>query len=744
MVGDELYGSARAKTNSTLEDVAALSTDRETFTRDDGTPEETVVAQVTPNFFRLLGARVVLGRDFTDADGLAETTTEADGPVPPDRRLPTFAIASREYFERRRGNPKMLGQPVEKNGPILVAAPERGVELLFRPDKNIERHPDLWTALRLRYSQSRLRLSVRLIGRLRRGVALAQAQAQADAVAKTIRAIEPVYRGAGLRICLEPMQSYLVASIRPAILALMGAVIFLLLIACSNVANLFLVRASLKGRDLAVRTAMGATWWRLCGRCWARRCWYQPPVRFSASDSPGQACVCCSRTLRRICRGSTRRVSTVSVLRRHRRRTGGGDSLRIGSRGPSRASRRGAGPARKRTHHRTQRRIAFAQYGSRRRSGAVLRPADRLRPDVPQLPGPAAHRSRLRFAQRAGLWHVGRKAGFKRSGTVGASRANARRPGRRSRSVEGVTAANWLPLDGEFFSNRWGLEDAVNDVSKFQSADMQAVLPGYFATMRTHLLAGRVFDDSDNKPGVHHMIVDDMLAAKAFPGRNAVGKRILSRINTPTNVWYEIVGVVAHQRLTSLAEPGREQMYLADSSYANQWAVRTRGDPEKYAGPVRAAMAKFDSSMLLTGVETMDAIVERAQTGTRFSLLLIASFAIVAALLAGVGLYGVLSTVVRQRTAEIGVRLALGSEPGGIFRLMVAYGLRLSAAGIAAGLIGALFLTRAMSSMLIGIEPADPLTFAAMIGLFLLITVLATAIPARRAALYPLAALREE
>ena len=141
----------------------------------------------------------------------------------------------------------------------------------------------------------------------------------------------------------------------------------------------------------------------------------------------------------------------------------------------------------------------------------------------------------------------------------------------------------------------------------------------------------------------------------------------------------------------------------------------------------------------------MDSIVERAQTGTRFSLLLIAAFAAIAALLAGVGLYGVLSTVVRQRTAEIGVRMALGAAPSGIFGLMIAYGLRLSAAGIAAGLIAALLLTQAMTSMLVGIKPTDPLTFSAMAAFFLLVAALATWIPARRAAgLHPSSALREE
>jgi putative ABC transport system permease protein len=196
-------------------------------------------------------------------------------------------------------------------------------------------------------------------------------------------------------------------------------------------------------------------------------------------------------------------------------------------------------------------------------------------------------------------------------------------------------------------------------------------------------------------------------------------------------------------------EPGLEQMYITDGDLNHRqvqgWAVRTRSDPAKYADVVRAAMTKFDRSMLLTDVETMDAIVERAQTGTRFSLFLIATFAAVATLLAGVGLYGVLSTVVRQRTAEIGVRMALGAAPQGIFGLMIGYGLWLSAAGIAAGLVTALVLTQAMNSMLVGIKSTDPVTFAGMAALFLFIACLATWMPARRAAsLDPSAALREE
>jgi putative ABC transport system permease protein len=315
--------------------------------------------------------------------------------------------------------------------------------------------------------------------------------------------------------------------------------------------------------------------------------------------------------------------------------------------------------------------------------------------------------------------------------------------------VLSVAAADTLPLTGSYFPYRWGKEDALTDPSRFQAADVQTVLPGYFETMRTPLLAGRTFDESDYNPQLRRMLIDQALAAKAFPNGNAVGQRILSRFRTPDPEWFEIIGVVAHQRLTSLAEPGREQAYLPDSywghRFVSEWAVRTQGDAAQYAAPVRAAMGAFDRSILLTQVQTMDAVVERAQTGTRFSLLLIAAFAAIAALLAGVGLYGVLSTVVRQRTAEIGVRMALGAAPAGVFGLMIGYGLRLSAVGIAAGLAAALLLTQGMASMLIGTKPVDPLSFGAMAVLFFLIALLATWIPARRAAaLDPSVALRAE
>jgi predicted permease len=744
------YTDLRDHAGAALEDVAAVSTGRFNLAHDDGTPEETVYASVTPNLFRMLGVRVVMGRDFIDTDSQSQPAAADGGPPPPDQRLPTYAIVSQEYFQRRfGGNPAMLGQPIVKNGPVLVGVLEPGVELLFRPDKDVERRPDLWMARRARYGEPRIGLYLRLIARLRRGVTIQQAQAQADAVARQIREIEPSFGGSGLQFRVVPMQQYLVASVRPAILALMGAVIFLLLIACSNVANLFLVRASLRGRDLAVRTAMGASWWRL-----VRQMLAEALLLAAMGSALGFG----------LAWGGIHELLAMAPANLPRL-----DATRIDP--MVLAFSIGAGLAAA---------VLFglvpALQAARPDVALVLRASGR----ASGLSGGALLRNVVVVAEVALCFVLLVGSGLMFRSFLALQRINpgfdprnlltfhtmggkpARTPEERAAVVEqvrstlssipgvvGVTAANILPLNGSFFPYRWGKEDAMNDFSKFQSADSQTVLPGYFEAMRIPLVSGRAFDESDNRPQVRHVIVDQALAAKAFPNGSAVGQRILSRIETPTNVWYEIVGVVAHQRLTSLAEPGREQMYLAngyfDHRLASAWAVRTQGDPAKYVAVVRAQMAKLDRSLLLTDVQTMDSIVDRAQTSTRFTLLLIVAFAAMAAVLAGVGLYGVLSTVVRQRTAEIGVRMALGAAPGGIFGLMIGYGLRLSAAGIAAGLIAALLLTQAMSSMLIGIKPTDPLTFAAMAALFLGIAVLATWVPARRAAaLDPLAALREE
>jgi len=737
---------------ATFEDLAAVNTGRTIWTREDGTPEQVRVARVTPNFFRLLGAKLVLGRDFSDADGQPPPPQAGGSPnAQAPQRLPTIAILSYEFWQRRYGgDTAILGRSISGGGPQIVGVLAPGFELLFPPHLNMERLPDAWLAARLAYDNAnRNTVSLRLIGRLKDGATLEQAQAQAEVVAAEIRKSDAIKETSGFHIRLEPMHKYLVAEARPAILSLMGAVIFLLLIACANVANLLLVRASLRERELAVRSALGASRWRLVRQMLAEALLL---AGLGSLLGLGLAWLGIHELLR-IAPANLPRLASIAidpVVLAFTALAGLAAAAIFGMAPALRASRpdvmqvlrasgrtAGLGGGRLLRHSVVIAEVALS-FVLLIGSGLMFRSFLALQRIDPGY-DPHGLLTFLLLGGRGGP-QPQQRAAFMRE-IEGRLRAL---PG-----VESVTVSSPFPLAGGFSPIRWSTEAALADPTKFQAVNNQTVLPGYFETLRTPLIAGRAFTEADNAPERNGVIIDQLLAAKAFPNQSAVGKRILIRVRTPEPEWVEVIGVVAHQRQTSLAEAGREQIYFTDGflghGAAARWAVRTAGDPAKYAGVIRAEIAKLDPHLLITEMQPMATLVERAQAGTRFSLLLIGVLAVIAALLAGVGLYGVLSTVVRQRTAEIGVRMALGATPGSIFILVVGHGLRLSAAGIAVGLVAAFGLTRVMSSMLVGVKATDPATFAAIAALFLIIAAVASWLPARRAAgLDPTIALREE
>ena len=321
--------------------------------------------------------------------------------------------------------------------------------------------------------------------------------------------------------------------------------------------------------------------------------------------------------------------------------------------------------------------------------------------------------------------------------------------------VLGVSAANPLPLDGGSTNVPWATEAGAADPAAFRQANFHSVRPGYFETLRTRILAGRTFTDEDNLETSTRVVIDDMLAARAFPGASAVGRTLLVRNlrangpNAPQNEKVEVIGVVAHQRHESLIEPGREAIFFVEGflgpGSANRWAIRTSGAPEAIAPVVRAAIAEIDPKLPLGEVQPMMAFVDKSIAPTRFAVVLIGIFAVIAGLLAAIGLYGVLATVVRQRTAEIGLRLVLGAPRQSILGLVIGEGLRLSLAGVLCGFAAAIAVTRLLRSLLVSVTPTDPLTFAVMTGLFFAIAAVACWMPARRAArLEPTAALRSE
>jgi predicted permease len=750
------YIDLREATKDEFEGLAGVFTFPLTLTGEDGTPERVHMGFVTTNYFRLVGARIAFGRDFSDDDGQPQPPPPAPGtqtaaPVP---RLPLMAILSYEYFQRQFGaNPAVLGQSLNKGKPfspriIGVLAPH--FQIYFPPSADLEAAPDVWIANRLGYDAGeRNSVSMRVIGRLKHGVTIGRAQAASNEVAAEARKHFSIENTAGYAIRVEPMRQHLVSEVRPAILALMGAVIFLLLIACANVANLLLVRGSLRQRELAIRSAIGAS------RCDLARQILSEALLLATTGALGGLGIAWLgiHELLAIAPAYLPRLDTIRIDSTVLIFTVISSLVAAAIFGLAPAWR-AARPDVMIVLRGTSRNEGLASGGLSRKivvglevalayvlligSGLMVRSFLELeRID----PGFRAHGLLTfqvqsdRFLQKPEERAVATRQLEDRLRAI---------PG-----VQSVTAATPFPLTGGFSPIRWGTEEALSDASKYKAVDPLIVLPGYFETMGTSLLEGRAFTDEDNQPGRTYAVVDKILAGRAYPGQSAVGKRILIRIQTPEPVWVEIIGVVAHERGVSLSEPGREQVYFTDayigSGATDHWALRIGADPGKYANDVRATIKEFDPHLLVTDMQPMDAVIEKAQSGTRFSLLLIGSFAVIAALLAGVGLYGVLATVVRQRTAEIGIRMALGAQPRNIFRLVVGQGLRLTGIGVFVGLFAAFAVTREMASMLVGIKATDPLTFVTMAAVFLLIAATSSWLPAWRAAgLDPTAALRDD
>ena len=751
-ISAENYADLRNGTKDAFEDMAAVNTGRQIVPGADGTPEQVRVGRVTTNFFRVMGATILLGRDFDDADGIAPPPVPQVAGAPAQApQLPAIAILSYEYWHRRFGSdPGIVGQDLPGGGPRLqrvvgVLAP--GFQLLFPPVDNMETTPDVWNAQRLTYDNAnRNAYFLRPIGRLRAGITLTRAQQEVESAAAQIRKNFSLYATARFYERVEPMQKALVRDVRPAILALMGAVIFLLLIACANVANLLLVRASLRRPELAVRSALGAGRWRIMQQMLAEAvlltaigaaigvalAW--AGVRELLALAPANLPRLSTITLDSTVLAFTVAISLAAAAFFGLTPAWSAFALDVMSalRGSSRTAGLSRGGALRNIVVVAEVALCFVLLIG---SGLMFRSFLEL-----QRINPGYDPAHLLTFQMLGG----------RQGPPAQRAANTREIQERLHAIPGVqsvTASFPFPLAGDFSTIRWGTEDALADNSKYQAVDWQLVRPGYFETLRTPILEGRTFNDADNDPSRNVVVVDQFLAEKAFPHQSAVGKRILIRVRTPEPEFVEIIGVVAHQRLTSLAEPGREQVFFTDGFLgfgAPKWALRTSGDPAPYAALVRAQMAKTDPTLLVTDVAPMETLVSRAQAHTRFTLLLIGVFAVIAALLVAVGLYGVLSTVVRQRTAEIGVRMALGAAPGRILGLVVGHGMRLSAAGIGVGLVAALALTRLMTTMLVGVKPTDPLTFGTMAIVFFVLAAISSWLPARRAAaLDPTVALRE-
>jgi putative ABC transport system permease protein len=700
---------------------------------------------------------VQLGRDFTDKDAMPQPRPPQAAPgaapaAPATPPLPFIAILSHEFWQRRYGGDRaILGKSIDVGGgrAEVVGVLQPGFELLFPPRAGLEKMPDVWFALRIDYDNaSRRDVFLRVIGRMKPGVTIAQAQAQTEAIAADFRRRFPIDETAGYHINVVGMHDDIVSEVRPAIIALMGAVIFVLLIACANVANLLLVRSSARERELAVRAALGGSPWRL-----VRQMFAESLLLAAGGALLGLVLAWLgTRLLVAMAPANLPRLDTVDLdplVLGFTIACAGISALLFGVLPALRASRPDLADV-----LRASGRTPGLGAGRLLRSGVV---AAEVALSFVLLIG-----SGLMVRSFVALSHV--DPGYNPANLLTFSLFNprARTPDERAvfmrrvhdrlaavPGVRAVTAASPFPLDGQLANARYGTEEAVANPAKFQQANTFVVYPGYFDVMKTKLIAGRTLEQGDDRDSATVVIIDTQLAAKTFPGQNPVGKRLLIRVRTQEPEWFQVIGVVAHQAHQSLASDPKEEMFFADGLFghgvASTWAVRTNVDPSSVTSAVRSAIKEIDPSLAIADVRPFSVSVDNAMAPTRFALVLIGIFAAIAAILAAVGLYGVLSTLVRLRTAEIGLRMAFGAQHTSIMQLVVGQGLRLSAVGIVIGGAAALALTRAMQSMLVGVSPTDPVTFVAMVLLFIIIATAASWVPARRAAnLDPTRALREE
>jgi putative ABC transport system permease protein len=716
-----------------------------------GEPQQLAVVRVTGAFSEVMGTPAALGRTLVPAD---------DGGARPAAVLLSDG-GWRRWFG---GDRHVVGRKVVLDGlPVTVVgvmtprfAFPRGPDL---PSfYGFAAEPDAWVPLALSPEQRQdraTRVGV-AIGRLRPGVGLPAAQAELAALCRRIDQLHPRVKGWSARLTLLAEQ--MVSDLRPRLLLLWGAVGFVLLIACANVANLLLVRAAARRREIAVRTALGAGRGRLaaqllteCGllcllggglgvalaaaglRAFAA---FVPPAAAGAA-APGADARVLAFTAG-LCMATCLLAGLAPALLATRPELA--LMLRSGARAGSGASRR------------TRNTLVVAEMAL---ALVLLVGAGLL----------------LRSFIR--LLHV--EPGFRTAGVLTFQIYRPEDParqapqlarlferiGQRLRELPAAVAAggiSTLPLSGleekaGVYVEGWPVPQTPDEV---RFAESQEVLPGTFEALGIPLLRGRLLDSRDTAGAPLAAVIDETMASTFWPGEDALGKRFRRattrrRGEDPQNPWYTVVGIVGNVR-QSLAEAPYPEMYRTAAQILPALAtpylvfvLRTRGDPGAMAAAARAAVRQVDPAQPITSVRTLEQAVARAFARPRFSLMLAALFGALALALSAVGIYGVTSYSVAQRTRELGLRVALGARPLGVLGLVMGEAARLAGLGILLGAAGALALNRAIVSLLFGVAPTDPLTFAA-VAAGLLVIALAAAWPSGRRAteVDPVVALRGE
>ena len=724
--------------NSTL-DGLALYTRQDLELSMDDKPELLSALRVTSGFFEVLGTRPMLGREFNRQD-------EA-----PDN-LHSVILSHGLWQPRFHSDLAILGRPVTLSGETytIVGVMPPGVQHVGGDYRSMPHGEtvDFWWPVTLKAQDERTSHYMNAVGRMKPGTRLSDVIADfnviADRLARDYPAIDQ-----GWRIAIQPLREEIVGRSRTMLWVLFSAVVFVLLIACVNVANLLLARASKREREMAVRVAVGAGRWRIV-RQMLTECMLLAALGSVLGIILAKWAV---DALTKLASEQLPRLQTVSVDFRillfsigltfltgllfglvpalQAGRTDVNGLLNEGGRG-------GLGTRQRRLRDI----LVAAEVGLALLllvgTGLLVRSFWRLQQVSPGF-NPERILTAVISLPNANYGNRTNVAEFEQQ----LLDRLAARPG-----VQSVGLTSDLPWTGYDENNSFVIEGRAPSPDDEPGGRYHFVSANYFRTIGVPLVGGRFFDSGDRLGKLHVMLVNQSLAKRYWPKDNAIGNRIAFYPNAKEEDWWTIVGIVGDVKdlpTSPSAIPAFYLPLLQRPMRQATLALKTSAEPVAMTAIVREELQRLDKSVPLANVRTLESVTAAAGAGRRFTLWLVACFAATALGLAAIGIYGVLSYLVAQRTREIGIRMALGAQARDVIALTFKQGMRPALIGVALGLVGAFALTRLMSSLLFGVSATDPGTFAASATLLVAVALLPCWIPARRAAkVDPMIALRND
>jgi len=709
------------------------------FDLTDGATPETVAAwRVTEEWFTALGVEPLHGRGLVAED-------YAVGPARPPA---VVVISHRLWRSRYGGDPDLVGKTIEVD---RQAATVVGV---LPPGLDYPEPRDLWAPktwrVSVRYDERADRGSsyMQAVARLAPDADVESARREMDHVAELLAAEYPA-TNAGVGVAVTPLREEIVGDVRPALVVLLGAVALVLAIAGANVAGLLLGRASERGRELAVRAALGASRARL-----ARQALAEGLVLAVAGGAAGVAAAWAAlRVVRTVAPPELPRLDALGldgpVLAFAAGLTlavalacSAAPALRPAPRGALRPGARAALGARTRGGSPLRRILVVAQVavGLILLVGAGLLARSFLALTANDLGFEVERRAALQLF----LWDLYPERGPRDQAAAAISERLAAVPGVREVAIVSALPFHPSQIDA---TDELGILGRPPRPGERRIVHTTIASPEYFPLAGIPLVEGRSLDDRDRTGAAAVAVINRTLARRFFPGEDPVGKRVTVGVMSAP-VEREIVGVVGDVRPTAFDSDPRPELYVPFAQSGNgslTFVVETAGDPTPLLPALRAGVWEVNPGQSIYHAAAVEDLVAATLAARRFHLLLVGCLSTAALALAMVGIYGLLSYLTRQRTAEIGVRMALGASRGSVASLVVGSGLRLAAAGVALGLAGALLVTRFLRPLLYRVEPADPSTFVQIGLLVIAVCALASYLPARRAAAAdPVTALRAE